>query len=114
MQPQFGRPCAFAGKHVAQHVHAWAPKLFACRAAVAVPLELNDLAITRPPNAGDRRRPYGDGAPSRHGAERPHGRGALRRDGRLGHRIYVGEITDPGECVRLNIELIGRHRQARG
>jgi GntR family transcriptional regulator len=111
-----GRPYAYARVHVAKHIRARAPKLFASRAALAVISEMDGLDIARAyqtlaigaadmemarnlgialnaPTAGDARCVVTDAA---------------------GTVIYVGEITYPGDCVRLVIELIGERRSWAG
>ena len=112
VQTQGGRPYAFARVHVARHIHARAPKLFASRPALAVLSEMADLDISRAHQtlaigAADMETARNLGialnAPTAEAR-------CVVTDG-SGTVIYVGEITYPGDCVRLNIELIG---QARG
>ena len=97
--------------HVAKHIHARAPKLFTSRVALAVLSEMEDLEISRAHQtlaigAADME----TAQQPRHRPQRADGGGALRRHRWRGTVIYVGEITYPGDCVRLNIELIGEGR----
>ena len=86
-----------------------APKLFASRAALAVLSEMEDLEISRAHQtlaigAADMEMARNLGialnAPTAEAR-------CVVADG-SGMVIYVGEITYPGDCVRLNIELIGQ------
>ena len=108
-------PYAYARVHVAEHIHARSPKLFASRAALAVLSEMNDLEISR----AHQTLAIGaaDMETARHlgialNAPTAEARCVVTDAG--GTVIYVGEITYPGDCVRLNIELIGgEHGKAR-
>jgi GntR family transcriptional regulator len=111
IQKQAGRPYAFARVHIAKHIHARAPRLFATRAALAVLSEMADLDISRAHQtlaigAADietaRNLGIALNAPTAEAR-------CVVTDG-AGLVIYVGEITYPGDCVRLNIELIGQGR----
>jgi GntR family transcriptional regulator len=111
VQKQGGRPYAFARVHVARHIHARAPKLFATRAALAVLSEMDGLDISRAHQtlaigAADMETARNLGialnAPTAEAR-------CVVTDG-SGTVIYVGEITYPGDCVRLNIALIGGER----
>ncbi len=111
IQKQGGRPYAFARVHVAKHIHARAPRLFATRAALAVLSEMDDLDISRAHQtlaigAADiemaRNLGIALNAPTAEAR-------CVVTDG-SGMVIYIGEITYPGDCVRLNIELIGEGR----
>jgi len=111
VQTQGGRPYAYARVHVAKRIHARAPKLFASRAALAVLSEMDDLDISRAHQtlaigAADMEMAKNLGialnAPTAEAR-------CVVADG-SGTVIYVGEITYPGDCVRLNIELIGEGR----
>ncbi len=111
IQKQAGRPYAFARVHIAKHVHARAPELFAARPALAVLSEMEDLDISRAHQtlaigAADvetaRNLGIALNAPTAEAR-------CVVTDG-AGLVIYVGEITYPGDCVRLNIELIGQGR----
>ncbi len=111
VQKREGRIYAFARVHVAKHIHARAPKLFASRVALAVLSEMEDLEISRAHQtlaigAADmetaRHLGIAINAPTAEAR-------CVVADG-TGTVIYVGEITYPGDCVRLNIELIGPGR----
>lgn len=111
VQKREGRIYAFARVHVARHIHARAPKLFASRVALAVLSEMEDLEISRAHQtlaigAADmetaRHLGIAINAPTAEAR-------CVVADG-TGTVIYVGEITYPGDCVRLNIELIGPGR----
>lgn len=108
IQKQGGKPYAFARVHVAKHIHARAPKLFASRAALAVVSELEDLEISRAYQT------LAIGAADMETARNlaialnaPTAEARCVVADAAGTVIYVGEITYPGDCVRLNIELIG-------
>jgi GntR family transcriptional regulator len=97
--------------HVARHVHARASKLFATRAALAVLSEMDDLDIARA------RQTLAIGAADMEMARNlgialnaPTAEARCVVTDAAGTVIYVGEITYPGDCVRLNIELIGEGR----
>ena len=66
--------------------------------------------LARPPDAGHRRRRHGDRAQPRHRLNAPTAEARCVVTDAAGMVIYVGEITYPGDCVRLNIELIGGGR----
>jgi GntR family transcriptional regulator len=111
IQKQGGRPYAYARVHVAKHIHARAQRLFASRAALAVLSEMDGLDISRAHQtlaiaAADMETARNLGialnAPTAEAR-------CVVTDAR-GTVIYVGEITYPGDCVRLNIELIGQGR----
>ncbi|HZT46712.1 MAG TPA: GntR family transcriptional regulator [Hyphomicrobiaceae bacterium] len=111
VQKREGRIYAFARVHVAKHIHTRAPKLFASRVALAVLSEMEDLEISR----AHQTLAIGaaDMETARHlgialNAPTAEARCVVTDD--TGTVIYVGEITYPGDCVRLNIELIGPGR----
>lgn len=111
IQTQFGRPYAFARVHLAKDVHAKAAKLFASRAALAVLSEMKDLAIARAHQtlaigAADMETAANLGM----ALNAPTAEARCVVADAAGVVIYVGEITYPGDCVRLNIELIGPTR----
>ena len=111
IQSQRGRPYAYARVHVASHIHARSPKLFTSRAALAVLSEMNDLAISRAHQtlaiaAADMETARSLGIALN--APTAEARCVVTDAG--GTVIYIGEITYPGDCVRLNIELIGQGR----
>jgi GntR family transcriptional regulator len=110
IQKQGGKPYAFARVHVAKHVHA-RTKAFASRAALAVLSEMKDLEISRAHQT------LAIGAADMETARNlaialnaPTAEARCVVTDATGTVIYVGEITYPGDCVRLNIELIGQGR----
>ena len=111
IQKQAGKPYAFARVHVASHIHARAPKSFASRAALAVLSEMADLEISRAHQtlaigAADMETARNLGI----ALNAPTAEARCVVTDAAGTVIYVGEITYPGDCVRLNIELIGQGR----
>ena len=93
------------------HIHARAPKLFSSRVALAVLSEMEDLEISRAHQtlaigAADMETARNLGIALN--APTAEARCVVADAG--GMVIYVGEITYPGDCVRLNIELIGQGR----
>jgi GntR family transcriptional regulator len=107
IQKRDGRPYAYARVHVAGHIHASAPKAFAARVALAVLSEMKGLAIARA------RQTVVVGAADLDTAQHlgialnaPTAEARCVVADRDGVVIYVGEITYPGDYVRLNIELI--------
>ncbi len=107
IQKRGGRVYAFARVHVAKHVHARAPKLFATRVALAVLSEMQDLEISRAHQtlaigAADMETARNLGI----ALNAPTAEARCVVTDASGMVIYVGEITYPGDCVRLNIELI--------
>ena len=111
IQRQAGRPYAHARVHVAKHIHARAAKQFASRAALAVLSEMADLEISRAHQtlaigAADMETARNLGI----ALNAPTAEARCVVTDASGMVIYVGEITYPGDCVRLNIELIGQER----
>ena len=111
IQKQRGRIYAYARVHVAKHIHARAPRSFASRVALTVLSEMDDLEISR----AHQTLAIGaaDMETARHlgialNAPTAEARCVVIDDS--GMVIYIGEITYPGDCVRLNIELIGPGR----
>ena len=107
-QTQRGRLYAYARVHVAAHIHARAPKPFASRPVLAVLSEMDDLEILR----AHQTLAIGaaDMDTARHlgiALNAPTAEARCVVTDASGTVIYVGEITYPGDCVRLNIELIG-------
>jgi GntR family transcriptional regulator len=111
VQKRAGKPYAYARVHIARHVHARAPKAFAARVALAVLSEMKDVEISRAHQtvvvgAADietaRQLEIGLNAPTAEAR-------CVVTDAD-GVVIYIGEITYPGDYVRLNIELIGGQR----
>jgi GntR family transcriptional regulator len=112
VQKRAGRPYAYARVHIAEHVHAKAAKLFSRRVALAVLSEMRDLEISRAHQtlaieAADMETARNLGMALN--APTAEARCVVTDAG--GVVIYVGEITYPGDCVRLNIELIGQRRR---
>jgi len=111
VQKRNGKPYAFARVHIAGDIYRRAPKAFQSRVALAVLSEMKGLEISRAHQtleigAADieaaRSLGIALGAPTAEAR-------CVVTDSR-GVVLYVGEITYPGDCVRLNIELIGAAR----
>jgi GntR family transcriptional regulator len=107
IQKRDGKPYAYARVHVARHIHAKAAKAFASRVALAVLSETKGLAIARA------RQTVVVGAADLDTAQHlgialnsPTAEARCVVTDTDGVVIYVGEITYPGDYVRLNIELI--------
>jgi GntR family transcriptional regulator len=107
IQKRDGKAYAYARVHVAQHIHARAPKAFAQRVALAVLSEMKGLGIARA------RQTVVVGAADIDTAQHlgialnaPTAEARCIVVDRDGVVIYVGEITYPGDYVKLNIELI--------
>jgi GntR family transcriptional regulator len=107
IQKRGGKPYAYARVHVAKRVHARAPKAFASRVALAVLSEMKGLAIARAHQT------VVVGAADLDTAQHldiplnaPTAEARCIVADKDGVVIYVGEITYPGDYVRLNIELI--------
>ena len=109
VQKRAGKPYAYARVHIAKHVHAKAPKQFSSRVALAVLSEMKDVSISRAHQtvvvgAADietaRQLGIALNAPTAEAR-------CVITDSE-GVVIYVGEITYPGDYVRLNIELIAQ------
>jgi GntR family transcriptional regulator len=110
-QTQRGRLYAYARVHIAAHIHARAPKAFAARPALTVLSEMDDLEILRAHQtlaigAADMETARNLGI----ALNAPTAEARCVVTDAAGTVIYVGEITYPGDCVRLNIELIGQGR----
>ena len=107
VQKRDGKPYAYARVHVAEHIHARASKAFASRVALAVLSEMKDLGIARAyqtvvVGAADLDTAQHLGIP----LNAPTAEARCIVADKDGVVIYVGEITYPGDYVRLNIELI--------
>jgi GntR family transcriptional regulator len=107
IQKRDGKPYAYARVHVAKHVHARAPKAFSSRVALAVISEMKGLRIARAHQT------VVVGAADLDTAQHlgialnaPTAEARCIVADKAGTVIYVGEITYPGDYVRLNIELI--------
>jgi len=107
IQKRDGKPYAFARVHIARRVHDMAPEAFASRVALAVLAELDGIEISR----AHQTLAIGaaDVETARHleiSLNTPTAEARCVVADAEGTIIYVGEITYPGEYVRLNIELI--------
>lgn len=107
IQKRDGKPYAYARVHVAKHIHARAPKAFASRVALAVLSEMKGLGIARAHQtvvvgAADLDTAEHLGIP----LNAPTAEARCVVTDKAGMVIYVGEITYPGDYVKLNIELI--------
>lgn len=112
IQKRAGKPFAYARIHIAKHVHQRAPKAFATRVALAVLSEIKNLELSRAHQT------LAIGAADIEAARlleiplnAPTAEARCVVADASGTIIYVGEITYPGDCVRLNIELIPGARQ---
>jgi GntR family transcriptional regulator len=106
IQKRDGKPYAYARVYVAKHIHAKAPKAFASRVALAVLSEMKALSIARAHQTVvvgaadlDTAQQLGIALNS------PIAEARCIVSDSDGVVIYVGEITYPGDYVRLNIEL---------
>ncbi len=111
IQKRDGKPYAFARVHIAKDVYDKAPESFASRVALAVLADLPGLTISR----AHQTLAIGaaDVETARHleiPLNAPTAEARCVVAGADGTIIYVGEITYPGDCVRLNIELIAEAR----
>ena len=111
IQRRGGEPYAFARVHIAQHIYDKTPKLFASRVALVVLGERDDIEISRAHQT------FTIGAAdvetARHlgvALNTPTAEARCVVTAADGVVIYIGEITYRGDCVRLNIELIGDQR----
>ena len=109
VQKRAGKPYAYARVHVAKHVYAKGPKQFSSRVALAVLSEMKNLAIARAHQTvvvG-----AADIEAARHlgiALNAPTAEARCVVTDKKGVIIYIGEITYPGDYVRLNIELIAQ------
>jgi GntR family transcriptional regulator len=111
IQKRGGKPYAYARVHIAKQLHARAPKAFSSRVALAVLSEMKGVMISRAHQT------VVVGAADIETAHRleialnaPTAEARCVVTDKAGVVIYVGEITYPGDYVRLNIELIGGGR----
>jgi GntR family transcriptional regulator len=107
IQKREGKPYAYARVHVAKHIHTRASKAFSSRVALAVLSEMKSLGIARAHQT------VVVGAADLDTAEHlgvalnaPTAEARCVVTDKKGVVIYVGEITYPGDYVRMNIELI--------
>ena len=109
VQKRAGKPYAYARVHVAKHIYAKGPKLFSSRVALAVLSEMKNVAISRAHQTvvvG-----AADIEAARHlgiALNAPTAEARCVVTDKKGVIIYIGEITYPGDYVRLNIELIAQ------
>jgi GntR family transcriptional regulator len=109
VQKRAGKPYAYARVHVAKHIYAKEPKQFSSRVALAVLSEMKNLAIARAHQTvvvG-----AADIEAARHlgiSLNAPTAEARCVVTDKKGVIIYIGEITYPGDYVRLNIELIAQ------
>ena len=109
VQKRAGKPYAYARVHVAKHVYAKGPKQFSSRVALAVLSEMKNLAIARAHQTvvvG-----AADIEAARHlgiALNAPTAEARCVVTDKKDVIIYIGEITYPGDYVRLNIELIAQ------
>jgi GntR family transcriptional regulator len=112
VQKRGSQPFAFARVHVAKHIYARDPQLFTTRAALAIVADMQDIDISRAHQTlliG-----AADMETARHlgiAINAPTAEARCVITDAEGIVIYVGQITYPGDCVRLNIELIGSERR---
>ena len=111
IQKQNGKPYAYARVHIAASLHARAPKLFSQRVALAVLSEMKEARIARAHQT------LAIGGADMETARllgialnAPTAEARCVVTDRSGVVVYLGEITYPGDCVRLNIELMGPRR----
>jgi GntR family transcriptional regulator len=109
VQKRAGKPYAYARVHIAKHLHAKSPKLFSSRVALAVLSEMKDVAISRAHQtvvvgAADIETARQLGI----ALNAPTAEARCVVTDKAGVVIYIGEITYPGDYVRLNIELIAQ------
>ena len=95
--------------HVARHIYARDPQLFTTRAALAIIADMRDLQISRAHQT--LLIAAADMETARHlgiAINAPTAEARCVIADADGIVIYVGQITYPGDCVRLNIELIAQ------
>ena len=98
--------------HVAQHVYERAPKRFAARPALAVLAEMKGVDIAHAHQTLTIS--AADVETARHleiAMNAPTAEARCVVTDHDGVAIYVGEVTYPGDVVRLNIELIERRQR---
>jgi GntR family transcriptional regulator len=111
VQKRAGKPYAYARVHIARHLYAKAPKQFSSRVALAVLSEMKDAAIARAHQtvvvgAADIETARQLGI----ALNTPTAEARCVVSDKNGVVLYIGEITYPGDYVRLNIELIAQDR----
>ena len=109
VQKRAGKPYAYARVHIAKHLYAKASKQFSSRVALAVLSEIKGAAIARAHQTvvvG-----AADIETARHlgiALNAPTAEARCVVSDKNGMVLYIGEITYPGDYVRLNIELIAQ------
>jgi len=109
VQKRAGKPYAYARVHIAKHLYAKASKQFSSRVALAVLSEMKGAAIARAHQTvvvG-----AADIETARHlgiALNAPTAEARCVVSDKNGMVLYIGEITYPGDYVRLNIELIAQ------
>src|SRR5262245_40232874 len=103
IQKRGSAPFASARVHVAKHIYLRDPQLFTTRAALAIVAEMEDLEISRAHQtlqigAADMETARNLGI----AINAPTAEARCVIVDSAGMVIYVGEITYPGDCVRLN------------
>jgi len=112
VQKRGSEPYALARVHVAREIFARAPKRFAARPALAVLAEMKGIPIAQAHQTLSIS--AADVETARHleiaiSAPTAEARCIVTDENDV--VIYVGEVTYPGDVVRLNIELIDRRRR---
>jgi GntR family transcriptional regulator len=110
VQKRAGKPYAYARVHIAKHLYAKAPKQFSSRVALAVLSEMKGVAISRAHQtvvvgAADMETARQLGI----ALNAPTAEARCVVSDQDGVVVYIGEITYPGDYVRLNIELIAQN-----
>jgi GntR family transcriptional regulator len=111
VQKRGSEPYAFARVHVAKHIYARAPRRFAMRPALAVLAEMKGVPIAHAYQTLSIS--AADVETARHleiAINAPTAEARCVVTDADDVVIYVGEVTYPGDVVRLNIELIDRRR----
>ena len=111
VQKRGNEPYALARVHVAKQIHARAPRRFAARPALAVIAEMKGIGIAH----AHQTLTIGtaDVETARHldiALNAPTAEARCVVTDEKDEVIYLGEVTYPGDVVRLNIELIARRR----
>ena len=107
IQKRANKPYAYARVHIAKHLYAKAPKLFSSRVALAVLSEMKNISISRAHQTivvG-----AADIEAARHldiALNSPIAEARCVVSDKDGVVLYIGEITYPGDYVKLNIELL--------
>jgi GntR family transcriptional regulator len=110
IQKRAGKPYAYARVHIAKHLYAKAAKQFSARVALAVLSEMKGIAISRAHQtvvvgAADIEAARNLGIP----LNSPTAEARCVVSDKDGVVLYIGEITYPGDYVKLNIELLAQN-----